>query len=390
MDSERLDIAEDIAESIVRLVLASEDKEASYDLKESLDQLPKSAPRLEQTSNAFEEAKEKGLTDKQILAGFGGKKAKEMMLSGNSGGSEDSDISEASGEGGDSPMELIVEAVTGINENTAAILAGLESGDFGGGEDEGLLENLSDKFGGMFAGLGRTLTGAIRSIGSGIARLGGGAVSMAGRGVSMAGRGALSMMPSGMAATMGASVAGSSALAIGGTVLGGLAAGMAIGDQFNTSVEEGGSGNLRDWWRNSRLLGLRKQSIAERESEEQINASGDAAARARGYSSFAEMQAANDARRAAQSQNQEMLGEVINTPRINTSESLREETEYMAEGHRIASTEELAAGLGLNYAPNNTTNIVNNAGSSQTATIQTRDTHNSYRRYQDKRQNRVY
>ena len=134
------------------------------------------------------------------------------------------------------------------------------------------------------------------------------------RGAMNVGRGALALG--------GTSVGTAGAAAVGGTVVGGLAAGLAIGDQFNTSVDEGGSGNLSDWWRNSRLGGLRSESIAEREGRETSATNADDVARQRGFSSFREMQAANRNRaRSPNTSSSAPSGDTSSTTRTTVSDT---------------------------------------------------------------------
>ena len=97
---------------------------------------------------------------------------------------------------------------------------------------------------------------------------------------------------------MATSVGAASTAAIAGTVTAGLIAGLSIGDQFNTSLAEGGSGTLKDWWKTSgsSLFGLRQSNLerelAAKEAEFKLNM-----ARQRGYSSYEEMARANESRR---------------------------------------------------------------------------------------------
>lgn len=70
--------------------------------------------------------------------------------------------------------------------------------------------------------------------------------------------------PAGMATSLGAA----STTAIAGTVLTGAAIGLTIGDQFNTSVAEGGEGNLGNWW--YQMTGLKKDEAEANELQRQI------------------------------------------------------------------------------------------------------------------------
>lgn len=105
-----------------------------------------------------------------------------------------------------------------------------------------------------------------------------------------------SLIPLGAGLTMGSTVsaaagAGATGLAaIGATTVAGLGAGLLIGNQFNTSLAEGGSGTLGDWW---------KYAVGTSPEEKEAIANTEATAQQMGYSSFAELQAANKAKRKA-------------------------------------------------------------------------------------------
>lgn len=140
----------------------------------------------------------------------------------------------SSGSGTDVPTESteIAETLASIEENTAQL------------GNTSIFEALS--------GISGLLGNIITALGSGfsalITRLGG----------AIAGAAALG------ATSVGAASVGT----IAGTVGVGLAAGALIGDQFNTSVAEGGSGTLSDWWKYSGS-GIFGKSNAEKEDEAQ-------------------------------------------------------------------------------------------------------------------------
>lgn len=108
-----------------------------------------------------------------------------------------------------------------------------------------------------------------------------------------------------MASSVGASAAATSAV-----VVGGLAAGLAIGDQFNTSLAEGGSGTLGDWWR-YQGSGIFGKSNAEEEAEAAAEADKLARARNAGFNSWDEMVAAN---RARAQQQQQRANDLMSSP----------------------------------------------------------------------------
>ncbi|NBS70963.1 hypothetical protein EBT31_18960, partial [bacterium] len=144
--------------------------------------------------------------------------------------------------GTDAPTESneVATTLAAIEENTADLST----------EDNNMFDALTN--------IGGLLGNILKSMGSGFASLlGRGASTIASAGSSLAALGATSV---------GAASTG----AIAGTVGVGLAAGALIGDQFNTSVAEGGSGNLSDWWKysGSSMFGLR-QTNAEKEDEAQ-------------------------------------------------------------------------------------------------------------------------
>lgn len=105
-----------------------------------------------------------------------------------------------------------------------------------------------------------------------------------------------SYIPMGGGLSMGSSVgtaaaAGASGIAaIAGTVLTGLASGLAIGNMFNKSVKDGGSGTLGDFWNYN--VGTSRE---EKEADERNNAF----ARSKGYNTMAEYLAAKRARPTA-------------------------------------------------------------------------------------------
>lgn len=214
------------------------------------------------------------------------------------------------------------------------------------------------------------------------------------------------------ALAMGSMSTGAAGLAATGTVaVGGLAAGLAIGDQFNTSVEEGGSGNLSDWWRNRSSGG--RESIAERESREKSETNADAVARQRGYSSFAEMRAANRNRQGGQPTSASPTGSTFRSGRTETYTQSGMDAVQSLQSRGIKPTPELVqqelelqrkqSGQVLEEVtpqPQATqpqaapviTNITNNNGS-QTKVPDfmppVKSTDNSFLRYQDRRMTRV-
>lgn len=117
-----------------------------------------------------------------------------------------------------------------------------------------------------------------------------------------------SKIPLGGGLTMG-SAAGFGSVGAGlatiGTALAGLAGGLFIGDQINKAL---GAATLTDWWRNTTLLGLRDQSIADRENQEATNAQRLQMAQQRGFSSWDAFVASNRARA------QQRANDLISTP----------------------------------------------------------------------------
>lgn len=293
-------------------------------------------------------------------------------------------------------------------------------------EGKGILGGITSILSALGGNIIKGITGAL----GGLIRGGGTALRAAGGAASSA------------ATALGTSVTAASGGAIAATVGGGLAAGLAIGDQFNTSVEEGGSGNLRDWWRNTRLGGLRGESIADKESREQSAARADQMAQERGFANFAEMQAANRAKAAgatgttpaatpasssqpsssprsaapAAAPAQPSTAPVVGGFTGAQQESLRSSGFDVQERERTRS--DLMSGLedarrrarsGGNGALETTGTpastpapVINNidnsskvnappaAQPSSGASVSVRDTHNSYVRYQDRRMNRTF
>ena len=235
-------------------------------------------------------------------------------------------VSETSVSGIDVPtddtQEKILEKLEEIDENTEA-------------GDESIL--------GALSGLGGILTNGFKGLASGISGL----IGSLGRGAAALGTGALALG--------GTAVGAASAGAIAGTVVGGLALGATIGDQFNTSVAEGGSGNFSDWWRNTRLGGLRSESIADREGREQSAARADQIAQSKGYANFSAMQDAN--RRRAQELQQ-------------SSTQAAATTAPVVVNNVDASSKPIVAPQ---------------AATGQTVTISLRDTHGSHLRFQESR-----
>lgn len=235
-------------------------------------------------------------------------------------------VSETSVSGIDAPtddtQEKILEKLEEIDENTEA-------------GDESIL--------GALSGLGGILTNGFKGLASGISGL----IGSLGRGAAALGTGALALG--------GTAVGAASAGAIAGTVVGGLALGATIGDQFNTSVAEGGSGNFSDWWRNTRLGGLRSESIADREGREQSAARADQIAQSKGYANFSAMQDAN--RRRAQELQQ-------------SSTQAATTTAPVVVNNVDASSKPIVAPQ---------------VATGQAATISLRDTHGSHLRFQESR-----
>jgi len=101
--------------------------------------------------------------------------------------------------------------------------------------------------GGIVKGLTSLIPGATSAAAAGTAGTAGAAGAATAAGTAAAGTAAGT---AGAAGTTAAKVAGASTLAVTGTVVGGLAAGLYAGDKmFNKSVAAGGGGNLADFWR---------------------------------------------------------------------------------------------------------------------------------------------
>ncbi len=229
--------------------------------------------------------------------------------------------------GTDAPTESneIATTLAAIEENTADLST----------EDSNMFDALTN--------IGGLLGNILKSMGSGFASLlGRGASTIASAGSSLAALGATSVG----AASTGAIV---------GTVGTGLAAGALIGDQFNTSVAEGGSGNLSDWWKysGSSMFGLRKTN-AEKEDEAQQMA-------------FQQQLAATRRARAA--------GQVANT---------RADAQRLQESSAQAAT---PAPVVVNNVDASSNPVVapSTPAASQNVTVTLRDSHGSHLRFQESR-----
>lgn len=229
--------------------------------------------------------------------------------------------------GTDAPTESneVATTLAAIEENTADLST----------EDNNMFDALTN--------IGGLLGNILKSMGSGFASLlGRGASTIASAGSSLAALGATSV---------GAASTG----AIAGTVGVGLAAGALIGDQFNTSVAEGGSGNLSDWWKysGSSMFGLR-QTNAEKEDEAQQMA-------------FQQQLAATRRARAA--------GQVANT---------RADAQRLQESSAQAAT---PAPVVVNNVDASSNPVVapSTPAASQNVTVTLRDSHGSHLRFQESR-----
>lgn len=229
--------------------------------------------------------------------------------------------------GTDAPTESneVATTLAAIEENTADLST----------EDSNMFDALTN--------IGGLLGNILKSMGSGFASLlGRGASTIASAGSSLAALGATSV---------GAASTG----AIAGTVGVGLAAGALIGDQFNTSVAEGGSGNLSDWWKysGSSMFGLR-QTNAEKEDEAQQMA-------------FQQQLAATRRARAA--------GQVANT---------RADAQRLQESSAQAAT---PAPVVVNNVDASSNPVVapSTPAASQNVTVTLRDSHGSHLRFQESR-----
>ena len=203
---------------------------------------------------------------------------------------------------------------------------------------------------------------AARTGAAGIAGTGGaaGAAGAAGAG------GAAAVAGGGTAAAS----AGLGALATGGAVVGGLAAGLYAGDKiFNTSITEGGSGNLADTW--NYAIGKSKEEKAAIRNQEK-------AAHDRGYASYADWRRANATK-----------AEQIEVRRKNLEmgtaiENAKDKAEQIQDEKDAAMVPPT---------------IINNTTNSSTGTKDNnpfenffpgiRPTDNSFLRFQDKRETRV-
>lgn len=195
-----------------------------------------------------------------------------------------------------------------------------------------------------------------------------GARSVLSRGLKGAGR--LAKGAGRLGTVMTGSVAGASGAAIAGTVVGGLATGMAIGDKFNTSIEDGGSGNLKDWWRNTKLGGLRKQSIAEKENERVSKNNADEIAKKKGFASFEEMKEHNKKLRAVE-KTKTNVAAAIETEQQNQQQNQQQPTTNVVNNYNNAPAPE---GRKKEIDP-------------PILPVRTSDT--SFIRYQDKRMTRI-
>jgi hypothetical protein len=197
------------------------------------------------------------------------------------------------------------------------------------------------------AGIGGLLGNIIKTLGSGFSSLVGPLLGRAGSAIAGAGSSLLALG----ATSVGAASTG----AIVGTVGTGLAAGALIGDQFNTSVAEGGSGNLSDWWKysGSSMFGLRKTN-AEKEDEAQQMA-------------FQQQLAATRRARAA--------GQVANT---------RADAQRLQESSAQAAT---PAPVVVNNVDASSNPVVapSTPAASQNVTVTLRDSHGSHLRFQESR-----
>lgn len=195
-----------------------------------------------------------------------------------------------------------------------------------------------------------------------------GARSVLSKGLKGAGR--LAKGAGRLGTVMTGSVAGASGAAVAGTVVGGLATGMAIGDKFNTSIEDGGSGNLKDWWRNTKLGGLRKQSIAEKENERVSKNNADEIAKKKGFASFEEMKEHNKKLRAVE-KTKTNVAAAIETEQQNQQQNQQQPTTNVVNNYNNAPAPE---GRKKEIDP-------------PILPVRTSDT--SFIRYQDKRMTRI-